>query len=141
MPDDGDNLDSIYNMEIEANLQLPNDKEPVGPKKNKPQTNDEMESAVDDLGTNFGGRGGNLADMRFIRLKIKTLRIDDQELLQQLIQKGFSLNVTLPLADVYQKTISLQHIQLSNYDVISMNEFEFTNLSVYNFKVSEETFG
>lgn len=45
----------------------------------------EIESAVEDLNTNFGGRGGNLSDMRFIRLKIKTLKIDDNELLQQLI--------------------------------------------------------
>ena len=100
-----------------------------------------MASAVEDLNTNFGGRGGNLADMRYIRLKIKTLKIEDNDLLQQLIQKGFALNVTLPLADVYQKTISAQTIKLSNYDVISLNEFEFTSLSVYNFKVSEETFG
>lgn len=35
----------------------------------------------------------------------------------------------------------MQLIKLSNYDVISLNEFEFSNLSVYNFKVSEETFG
>lgn len=41
-----------------------------------------MESAIDDLATNFGGKGGNLADMRYIRLKIKTLQIDEQEILQ-----------------------------------------------------------
>jgi len=40
-----------------------------------------MESAIEDIGTNFGGRGGNLSDMRYIRLKIKTLKIDDNEVL------------------------------------------------------------
>lgn len=49
--------------------------------------------------------------------------------------------MTLPLADIYQQSVSGQKIQLSNYDVVGMNEFEFTSLSVYNFKVSEETFG
>jgi hypothetical protein len=35
----------------------------------------------------------------------------------------------------------MQTIKLSNYDVVGINEFEFTSLSVYNFKVSEDTFG
>lgn len=47
----------------------------------------------------------------------------------------------MPLADIYQRTINNQEIKLSNYDVTKDNEFEFTNLSLYNFKVSEETFG
>lgn len=33
-----------------------------------------------------------------------------------------------------------QLIRLTNYDMISFNEFEFTSLTLYNFKVSEETF-
>jgi hypothetical protein len=41
-----------------------------------------MESAVEDMQTDFGGRGGNISDMRYIRLKIKTLQIEDIELLQ-----------------------------------------------------------
>ena len=41
----------------------------------KPQTNDEMESALNDLETKFGGKGGNITDMRYIRLKIKTLKL------------------------------------------------------------------
>jgi hypothetical protein len=49
--------------------------------------------------------------------------------------------VSLPLADVYQQQVSHQLIKLSNYDVVGLNEFEFTSLSVYNFRVSEETFG
>ena len=34
----------------------------------------------------------------------------------------------------------MQTIKLSNYDVVGMNEFEFQSLSLYNFKISEETF-
>jgi hypothetical protein len=66
-------------MEIEANLRLPNDPQPEAPvaQKQKPNSNDEMVSAVEDLQTNFGGKGGNLSDMRYIRLKIKTLNVED----------------------------------------------------------------
>lgn len=77
--------------------------------------------------------------MRFIRLKIKTMNIEEPEILKTLINEGFSLTVALPLADIYNKTISHQFVKLSNYDVVSLNEFEFTSLSLYNFKVSEET--
>jgi len=41
-----------------------------------------MMSAVDDLGTAFGGNGGNLSEMKFIRLKVKTLNITDSDILQ-----------------------------------------------------------
>ena len=34
----------------------------------------------------------------------------------------------------------MQTVKLSNYDVVGMNEFEFQSLSLYNFKISEETF-
>ena len=55
------------------------------------------------------------------------------------MKDSFSLTAALPLPDVYKRTIADQFIKLSNYDVVSVNEFEFTNLSLYNFKVSEET--
>jgi hypothetical protein len=42
-----------------------------------------------------------------------------------MISQGFSITASLPLADVYQKTVSMQTIKLSNYDVVGMNEFEF----------------
>ena len=77
--------------------------------------------------------------MRFIRLKIKTLRVDDNDLLREMIDEGFALTLALPLADIYNRTIQDQFIKLSNYDVVSLNEFEFTSLSLYNFKISEET--
>ena len=43
-----------------------------------------MMSAVDDLKTDFGGNGGNLSEMRFIRLKVKTLNVTDSDILQQM---------------------------------------------------------
>jgi len=48
--------------------------------------------------------------------------------------------VALPLPDVYKRGISSQVVKLSNYSVVSENEFEFTSLSLYNFMVSEDTF-
>lgn len=44
------------------------------------------------------------------------------------------------MPDIYQKKVSYQQIKLSNYDIISFNEFAFNNLSLYNFKIDEETF-
>lgn len=60
-----------------------------------------MMSAVDDLGTAFGGNGGNLTDMKFIRLKVKSLSVTDSDILQQMTAQGFSITVSLPLADIY----------------------------------------
>jgi len=50
------------------------------------------------------------------------------------------LTVAVPLPDIYNKVVQDQFIKLSNYDIVSFNEFEFTSLTLYNFKVSEETF-
>ena len=78
-------------------------------------------------------------DMKFVRFKIKSMTIDDDELCQEMINNSFSLTAALPLPDVYKKNIKDQFIKLSNYDVVAVNEFEFTSLTLYNFKVSEET--
>jgi len=94
----------------------------------------------------FGGsKGGNLTDMRFIRMKVKSLVVEDGAVLKQLHSQmesphKFSLSLALPLPDIYNKRISQQLVKLSNYSVVSENEFEFTNVSLYNFMVSEDTF-
>lgn len=78
--------------------------------------------------------------MKFIKIKISTLRIEDEALLHALIDETFSIIVELPMPDIYQKKITMQQIKLSNYDVVSFNEFAFNNLSLFNFKIDEETF-
>ncbi len=91
----------------------------------------------------FGGNGGgaNLTDMKFIRMKIKSLVVEDGHTLQELHSNSkFSMSVALPLPDVYNQSLATQTVNLSNYSVVSENEFEFTSLSLYNFMVSEETF-
>ena len=79
--------------------------------------------------------------MKFIRVKVKNVLIDDQALLPKLIDQSFDLQVSIPLPDIYQKKISDQHIHLSNYEVLNYNEFSFNSLSLYNFRVDEETLG
>lgn len=86
------------------------------------------------------GPTGHVSEMKFIKVKIVSLRIENEELLHQLIDQTFSLTVDVPLPDVYQKKIAFQTLKLNNYDVVSFNEFAYNNSSLYNFKVDEETF-
>ena len=72
---------------------------------------------------------------------------EDADLLKELhaqvgpLSKGkLSLTVNLPLPDIYNRCIRNQSVTLSNYNVISENEFEFTSLTMYNFMISEDTF-
>lgn len=82
-----------------------------------------------------------IMDMKFIRVKVKTVRITEEKLLHSLIEDGFKLTVDVPLPDVYQKQMSNQSAKLSNYEVLSFNEFAFNSLSLYNFRVDEQTLG
>jgi hypothetical protein len=43
----------------------------------------------------------HVRDMKFIRMKIQTLRIENEELLHSLIEDSFNMVVELPLPDVY----------------------------------------
>jgi hypothetical protein len=72
-------------MEIEAGLQKYNEPVVSNLKSARPNTTNEMMSAVEDLDTAFGGHGGNLSDMRFIRMKVKALTVTDSDILQQMI--------------------------------------------------------
>ena len=78
--------------------------------------------------------------MKFIRIKVKQLRIEsDQTLISKLIDESFNLKVNIPLPDPYQKKISVQQMQLNNYEVENFNEFAFNSLSMYNFRIDEQT--
>jgi hypothetical protein len=44
--------------------------------------------------------------MKFIKVKILGLRVENEELLHQLIDSSFTLIVDVPLPDVYQKKIA-----------------------------------
>ena len=79
--------------------------------------------------------------MKFIRVKVRTLRITSESLLSNLIAQNFTLSIEIPLPDFYSKAINNQSIQLNNYDVLSFNEFAFNSLSLYNFRVDEQSLG
>ena len=79
-----------------------------------------------------------MKDMKFIRIKVKQLRIEsDQSLISKLINESFNLQINIPLPDPYQKKISLQQVHLNNYEVENFNEFAFNSLSMYNFRIDE----
>ena len=80
-----------------------------------------------------------IKDMKYIRIKVKTLRIEAEDLLHQLIGNSFDLRIEIPLPDIYQKKMSNQTVKLNNYEVLSFNEFGFHSLSLYNFRIDEET--
>jgi hypothetical protein len=44
--------------------------------------------------------------MKFIKVKINSLRIENEELLHQLIDSTFTIQVDVPLPDIYQKKIA-----------------------------------
>lgn len=45
--------------------------------------------------------------MKFIKVKITNLRIENEELLHQLIDQTFTITVEVPLPDIYQKKIAI----------------------------------
>lgn len=42
-----------------------------------------------------------IKDMKFIRIKVKTLRIESEQLLHKLIDESFNLQIEIPLPDPY----------------------------------------
>ena len=44
--------------------------------------------------------------MKFIKVKINALRVEDESLLHSLIDETFSITVDMPLPDIYQKKIT-----------------------------------
>ncbi|CDW78943.1 c2 domain-containing protein 3 [Stylonychia lemnae] len=132
-----DELDNIYAIEIEGyNL-----RESQELKGRKGQSNDDVEQIQQEMSQGLQRQETqHIRDMKFIKIKIGSLRIEDEGLLHSLIDETFNITVNVPLPDIYQKKISNQLIKLSNYDIVSFNEFMFNNLSLYNFKIDEETF-
>lgn len=82
----------------------------------------------------------HIRDMKFVRVKLLTLKIENEALLHELLNETFSITLDLPLPDIYQKKLSHQQIKLSNFTIVSFNEFVYNSSSLYNFMVDEETF-
>lgn len=82
-----------------------------------------------------------IKDMKFIRIKVKEFNVASDDLIQKIEAKPFSLFVDIPLPDVTHKCLSAQKITLSNYDMVRNNLFAFNSLSLYNFRIDENTLG
>lgn len=142
--DNMDIKDKMYDIEVEEGINHNEESfiniEPRGQQTKKhPQALNVVEDQnLDVLPEDESGKR-QLMDMRFIRLKVKNLRIENEELLHNMIDKNFNLQVNIPLPDIYQKAIHSQKLQMNNYEVLSFNEFAFNSLSLYNFRVDEDT--
>ena len=134
--------DKMYDIEVENKASNPFDEtlNPVQPAKPQGNINLDQQQNLEDLPEDQANKR-QIADMKFIRVKIKTLRITSESLLHNLIDKNFTLNVEIPLPDFYSKQVNNQSISLNNYDVLSFNEFAFNSLSLYNFRVDEKSLG
>ena len=77
--------------------------------------------------------------MRYMRVKIKTLRIEHEALLHELIDESFDFFAVIPLPDSNHSKVLNQTVKLSTYEVMSFNEFAFNSLALYKFKVDEKT--
>lgn len=77
--------------------------------------------------------------MKFIRIKVKNLLVTSESLISSLQANPFSLSIGVPLPDHYQSTVVLQKGNLSNYEILSENQYAFNSLSLYNFRVNETT--
>lgn len=47
-----------------------------------------------------------LEEMRYIKIKIGQLKVENSELLEKLTDNSFSITCQLPLPDIYQKSIT-----------------------------------
>lgn len=131
--DKDDELDEIYALEV--------DEQSVPESQRKKVKIAEEQEMQDERGVREQTEEtAQIRDMKYIKLKIKTLRIENEELLHKLIDHTFNITLDIPLPDIYQKRITNQHLKLSNYDIVSFNEFVYNSLTLYNFKIDEETF-
>ena len=134
--------DKMYDIEVENKASNPFEEplNPVQPPKPKGSIDLDQQQNLEDLPEDQANKR-QIGDMKFIRVKIKTLRITSESLLHNLIDKNFTLNVDIPLPDFYSKQVNNQSIALNNYDVLSFNEFAFNSLSLYNFKIDDQSLG
>jgi len=47
-----------------------------------------------------------LKEMKFIRIKVKQMKVDSEDLISKITQKSFTLSLDIPLPDVYHSCMS-----------------------------------
>lgn len=103
-------MNDLYTIEIEAALDRQKQEKELEEKRKRGMVEtanfgDEEPETVPSEAFKFGGNGGNITDMRFIRFKIKSMTIEDGELFQTLVNDGFKFNAALPLPDVHSHSV------------------------------------
>ena len=129
--------DKIYDLQIEEEALNPIAEAPVQKKKkiDLDQVNnlETMPFAESDR--------RQIKDMKFIRIKVKQLHVESEDLIAKLTGGSFTVYCNIPLPDIYQKKMSEQKITLSNYEILQNNLYAFNSLSLYNFRIDEATLG
>lgn len=82
-------MENLYEIEIEANLDRGRGRDSSQKRADSSQNRvtfagDDERLDMDPSQIQFGGNGGNLTDMRFIRMKIKSLVVEDASTLQEI---------------------------------------------------------
>ena len=124
--------EKLYEMQVESEaLKIPGEQQPLLKQQEEKPTPEMLETAE--------ANKRQIKDMKFIRVKVKNLKIESPDLISKLIDKSFKLYLTIPLPDVYRKSISTQTNVLSTYEVVDHNEYAINSLSLFNFRVDEDT--
>lgn len=101
--------DKIYDLEVDYEATNPNEESSIQiqPKGRGQQAKTDMDRDhnLEELPESEADRR-QIKDMKFIRVKVKTLRIEAEDLLHELIDKSFDLQIEIPLPDIYQKKIN-----------------------------------
>ena len=80
-------MDNLYSIEIDANFLKKNDSQENRANPSDNRVTFLQDDQRQDMNVNqiqFGGNGGNLTDMRFIRMKVKSLVVEDGTVLREL---------------------------------------------------------
>ena len=101
--------DKLYDLEVDYEATNPNEEssiqiQPKG-RGQQAKTDIDRDHDLEDLPESEADRR-QIKDMKFIRVKVKTLRIEAEDLLHELIDKSFDLQIEIPLPDIYQKKIN-----------------------------------
>jgi len=60
---------------------------------------------------------GDIADMKFLRVQVRTLKVFDQTLLKELVEENqMSLVLYVPLVNMYTKAVDKQIVKVSNFE-------------------------
>lgn len=99
-------IDRLYELEIERKFAT-SGKDSKGNNKRRnidtgsSSDEDAVSKATGDIREQVSGTNGHVSEMKFIKVKINTLKIENEELLHSLLDQTFTLTLEVPLPDIY----------------------------------------